>query len=159
MTDPVNRPNPRAESAAKLHHAYIGKTLWAHMPKRWRRERIRAMEVVLDSLATCDSPPEPEHESSPLTGGHVNYYLCPVPNPIREGTLPHQAECDDIIANLRMTFQEGCVFKAVWRSAAARLGNGKPGHSALYDAEKIVHYGRIMEKTAREALENGGGGQ
>lgn len=39
-----------------------------------------------------------------------------------------------------MTFDEGCEFKAIWRTAAARQANGKPGHDALYDAQKRVHY-------------------
>lgn len=158
----------RAETAARIYHSRVGGTPWEVLPEELRQERIRAMEAVFDSVTVRDAlpppvptlqAPEPEHGSNPLTGGHVSYYLCPVPFPIREGTLPYQGECDDIIANLRMTFQEGCVFKAVWRSAAARLGNGKPGHSALYDAEKIVHYGRIIEKMAREALKNEGSTQ
>lgn len=46
-----------------------------------------------------------------------------------------------------MTFDEGCAFKALWRNAAARMGNGKPGNTAIYDAEKMVHYtNRILAK-------------
>lgn len=87
-----------------------------------------------------------------LTGSLVNYYLVPVANPQREEQLPYQAECEDIIAALNMTFDEGCLFKALWRTAAARQGNGKPGLSALYDAEKMAHYaGRILKKTRFES--------
>ena len=75
-----------------------------------------------------------------LTGGEVNYYLAPVPHPNRDNQAPYTAECEDIISNLKMTFYEACEFKAIWRTAAARLGNGKPGQAALYDAEKRVHY-------------------
>ena len=82
------------------------------------------------------STPEPNK----LTGGKVNYYLVQVPHPQRETQAPYQAECEDIIRALNMTFDEGCEFKAIWRTAAARLGNGKPGQTALYDAEKRVHY-------------------
>jgi hypothetical protein len=61
------------------------------------------------------------------------------------------AECEDIIQALGMTFDEGCIFKALWRTAAARQGNGKPGQKGVYDAEKMVHYaGRILSKTKRE---------
>ena len=75
-----------------------------------------------------------------LTGGKVNYYLVSVAHPRREEQPAYQAECEDIIAALGMTFDEGCEFKALWRGAAARLGNGKPGANAIYDAEKRVHY-------------------
>lgn len=80
-----------------------------------------------------------------LTGGRVNYYLVHVAHPQREDQPAYQAECEDIIQALGMTFDEGCLFKALWRSAAARQGNGKPGLSDIYDAEKMVHYaGRIL---------------
>lgn len=75
-----------------------------------------------------------------LTGGRVNYYLVRVTHPQREDQPAYQAECEDIIQALGMTFDEGCLFKALWRSAAARQGNGKPGSSDVYDAEKMVHY-------------------
>lgn len=85
-----------------------------------------------------------------LTGGRVNYYLAQVPHPQRDEQTPYQAECEDIIQSLGMTFDEACEFKAIWRTAAARLGNGKPGRSqldqAVYDAEKRVHYaGRSLK--------------
>lgn len=87
-----------------------------------------------------------------LTGGRVNYYLASVNNPQREEQPGYIAECEDIIQALDMTFDEGCLFKALWRTASARLGNGKPGQKAVYDAEKMVHYaGRILTKTKREA--------
>ena len=79
-------------------------------------------------------------EPTKLTGSKVNYYLVQVPHPQRETQAPYQAECEDIIRALNMTFDEGCEFKAIWRTAAARMGNGKAGHTALYDAEKRVHY-------------------
>jgi hypothetical protein len=89
-----------------------------------------------------------------LTGGRVNYYVVQVDHPQRadEGVQPYQAECEDLIETLCMNPDEANIFKAVWRSAAARLGNGKPGLKALYDAEKIVHYGgRIVRRLQRES--------
>lgn len=77
-----------------------------------------------------------------MTGGFVSYYLAKVAHPQRAEQPPYQAECEDIIQALEMTFDEGCIFKAIWRSAAARLGDRKPGHNPTYDAEKIVHYGK-----------------
>lgn len=89
-----------------------------------------------------------------LTGGRVNYYLAEVNNPQREDQPGYIAECEDIIQALGMTFDEGCLFKALWRTAAARMGNGKPGQKAIYDAEKMVHYaGRILLKAKREENE------
>lgn len=73
-------------------------------------------------------------------GGFVSYYLAPVTHPQRPTQPAYIAECEDIIRALNMTFDEGCEFKAIWRTAAARLGNTKPGHDPLYDAQKRVHY-------------------
>ena len=82
-----------------------------------------------------------------LSGGLNNWYVVPVKHPQRKEQEPYQAECEDIIQALGMTFDEGCAFKALWRNAAARMGNGKPGNTAVYDAEKLVHYAnRILAK-------------
>lgn len=90
-------------------------------------------------------------DDNPLSGGRVNYYLVKVEDPQREDQGPYQAECEDIIHALGMTFDEGCAFKALWRSANARKGNGKPGNEALRDAEKVVHYGgRLVRQLKRE---------
>lgn len=87
-----------------------------------------------------------------LTGGKVNYYLVQVEAPQREEQPPYQAECEDIIQALDMTFDEGCLFKALWRNANARKNNGKPGQSAKYDAEKMVHYaGRILKQESQQS--------
>jgi hypothetical protein len=86
-----------------------------------------------------------------LTGGLVNYYLAPVHNPQRADQPAYTAECEDITEALQMTPEEFCEFKAIWRTAAARLGNGKAGTKALYDAEKRVHYAqRDVRKYQRE---------
>lgn len=86
-----------------------------------------------------------------LTGGLVSYYLAQIQHPQRGGE-PYMAECEDIIEELQMTPDEANIFKAIWRSAAARKGNGKPDHKALYDAEKVVHYGgRLVRRYKREA--------
>lgn len=96
------------------------------------------MTDVLKEVTAAVAAPE-------LTGGRVNYYLVQVEDPQREDQAPYQAECEDIIQALGLTFDEGCLFKALWRRANARKGNGKPGSKDLYDAEKIAHYaGRIL---------------
>lgn len=79
------------------------------------------------------------------SGGPVSYYLVQVNNP-NQGSIPYQAECGDIIEALGMNFNEGCAFKAIWRSAAARtLGKVKQGGDAVYDAEKVAFYGQRMK--------------
>ena len=90
-----------------------------------------------------------------LSGGLNNWYVVPVKHPQRIEQEPYQAECEDIIQALGMTFDEGCAFKALWRNAAARMGNGKPGNTSVYDCEKLVHYAnRILakEKIAEEPV-------
>lgn len=87
-----------------------------------------------------------------LTGGRVNYYLASVAHPRRPDQAPYRAECEDIIAALGMTFDEGCEFKAIWRTAAARLGEGKPGQNEVYDCEKRVHYAQNSLVTARHRI-------
>lgn len=88
-----------------------------------------------------------------LSGGLNNWYVVAVKNPQRKEQEPYQAECEDIIQALGMTFDEGCAFKALWRNAAARMGNGKPGNTAVYDAEKLVHYAnRILSKERIAAI-------
>lgn len=88
-----------------------------------------------------------------LTGGLVNYYLVQVTHPQRASEQgPYQAECEDIIEALELTPDEANIFKEIWRSANARKANGKPGHKALYGAEKIFHYaGRILRRTQRQS--------
>lgn len=91
-------------------------------------------------------------EERRLTGSRVSYYLAPVKHPQREDQPAYVAECEDIIQALQMDFNEACEFKAIWRTAAARLGNGKPGSKALYDAEKRLHYaGRSVLVEKRRA--------
>lgn len=81
----------------------------------------------------------------------VNYYLADVTHPQREEQPAYVAECEDIIEALELTPDEANIFKEIWRTANARKGNGKPGHRALYGAEKIFHYaGRILRRTRRE---------
>lgn len=94
-----------------------------------------------------------------LSGGRVNYYLCPVPHPQREDQPPYVAECEDCILYLGLTPDEANIFKEIWRGANARKHNGKPGHTALYGAQKIYHYaGRILrylKHGAEDAASNG----
>ncbi len=85
------------------------------------------------------------------SGGLNNYYLVKVDKPQRSTQAPYQAECEDIIEALELTFDEGNIFKEIWRSANARKGNGKPGNTPLRGAEKILHYaGRVHRRALNQ---------
>lgn len=86
-----------------------------------------------------------------LTGGSSDYYKAPINKPTTEGKDPYEAECNDIIEALDMRFAEANIFKAIWRRAAARLGNGKPGTTDLYDAEKIEFFGNRVLVQAQQS--------
>ena len=93
---------------------------------------------------------EPLNQETELKGGKVNYYLVAVIYPQREEQIPYVAECEDIIEALELNFDEANIFKEIWRGANARKANGKPGHTALYGAQKIVHYAnRILKRLSR----------
>lgn len=86
------------------------------------------------------------------SGLRVNYYLVQVDHPQREDQEPYQAECEDIIDALELTFDEANIFKEIWRTARQRQGTGKTGNTPLRAAEKMVHYsGRILTKAKRTA--------
>ncbi len=99
------------------------------------------------TLSNLELIPE---ETSTLTGGSSEYYKLHISNPTTyEDEDEYDCECNDIIEALNMTFAEGNAFKAIWRTAAARQGNGKPGHTAKYDAEKVVFFGQRMLAQAK----------
>lgn len=86
------------------------------------------------------------------TGLRVNYYLVQVDFPQREEQISYQAECEDIIDALQLTFDEANIFKEIWRTARQRQGSGKAGNTPLRAAEKMVHYSsRILSKAKRSA--------
>ena len=103
-----------------------------------------------DAFRCCVNEPEPDRSQTgaKLTGGSSSHYVLDVTKPF-EGQ-PYRTQCLDIITSLNMTFAEGEAFKALWRKAAARLGNGKPGNSALYDAEKVKFYGETLVRLEGE---------
>ncbi len=73
------------------------------------------------------------------TGGSSSYYDLKV----GDTTI----KCLDIIEGLDMNYNEGNIFKAVWRIAAAKQGKTKKGNNMHYDSEKIVFFGeRLVEE-------------
>lgn len=100
-------------------------------------------------VPTPPPPPVPrrvdtEIVTKALTGGSSDYYKVQIKNPTTPFKTPYEAECNDIIEALQMNFAEGNAFKALWRKAAARLGNGKQGTTALYDSEKVEFFGKRL---------------
>lgn len=113
------------------------------IPQMIALDSLEELNDFLNSLGVSCQEEEPKKEkakpANPLTGGSVSYYSVDV-NFTSNGQDHYKAECGDIIDALQLTFNEANIFKGIWRTANARLNNGKPGHSALYDAEKIAHY-------------------
>lgn len=101
---------------------------------------IRTMELKIPA------PSETEEH----TGGSSSYYKVRVTNPVEPFKPAYEAECNDIIEALGMTFAEGNAFKAIWRTAAARMGKKKKGNNAVYDAEKVVFFGERMLVQAKQ---------
>lgn len=88
------------------------------------------------------------------TGGSVDYYKVRIENPTEPYRCPYDAECNDIVEALGMSFAEGNAFKAIWRRAAARtLGKTKRGYDhGLYDAEKVAFFGKRLVVQAQAQL-------
>jgi hypothetical protein len=89
-------------------------------------------------------------QADQYTGSSSNYYKVFVKHPT---TLPepYEAECNDIIESLQMTFAEGNAFKAIWRKAKARQGVKKKGYdNGVYDSEKVVFFGERMLIEAKD---------
>jgi hypothetical protein len=84
-----------------------------------------------------------------LSGGLTNYYLVQVDYPQRKEQAPYQAECEDLIEALGLTFDEANIFKEIWRTANARKGNGKAGNTTVRGAEKLVHYSNRILNIAK----------
>lgn len=89
-----------------------------------------------------------------LSGNDVNYYIVGIPNPKR--LPPCKVECEDLIEALGMTFAEGTILKALFRSCNLRQhGLGKQGQEndgGVYDGDKIAYYGkRVKVQRRRQA--------
>lgn len=103
------------------------------------------LALLKPETVTDNQEKQPEY-----TGGSSNYYKVFIKNPT---TLEqsYEAECNDIIEALQMTFAEGNAFKAIWRKAKARQGVQKKGYdNGLYDSEKVVFFGERMVVEAKE---------
>lgn len=97
---------------------------------------------------------EETSKAQEYTGGSVSYYRVTVSDPTSADLQPYEAECNDIIESLGMTYAEGNAFKAIWRKCAARtLGKVKQGYKdGLYDAEKVEFFGARMVAVSRREV-------
>lgn len=115
----------------------LGVPCQAEEPKKEEMPSNKADKSIFGNLT--DRP-----FKQPLTGGGVNYYTVKVKG--------HPVECNDVSDALRLTPNEFNIVKEIWRTANARLGNGKPGHTALYGAEKVAYYAnRILGAEKQKA--------
>ena len=115
------------------------------MPQMIAFDSEEELDAFLESLGVPCQAEEPKEENKQdLTGGKVNYYTVKVKG--------QPVECGDVMDALHLTPHEYNIFKEIWRTANARLGNGKSGHTALYGAEKIAYYAnRILEAEKQKA--------
>lgn len=102
--------------------------LWVHSQE--------SDDIVAYRISLGQPVPLPEEEH---TGLSVSYYTTHIDAPTSGGE-PYDAECNDIIEALNMTYAEANVFKAIWRIAASRQGKLKKGNNTVYDAEKAVFF-------------------
>lgn len=118
-------------------------------------KKLKGIQADLLILDDPDTTTPATGNTKELTGGSVNYYQCPVEFPTTKGRAPYTAECNDLIEALKLTPAEANIFKAVWRTAAARQGKEKIGNTAIYDYEKIVFFAqRNLDVLRHEASKN-----
>ncbi|QHJ80703.1 MAG: hypothetical protein [Bacteriophage sp.] len=112
---------------------------------------VKEDRLLTDAVGIVIKTPEPtatESVTAEYTGGSVSYYSVRVGTPFNPNSPAYVAECQDIINALKLDFNEGSAFKAIWRRAAARQGKQKRGYdNGLYDAEKVEFYGYQMKRT------------
>jgi len=84
------------------------------------------------------------------SGGSCSYYVVDVECP--QHLDPYTAECGDIVDALELTPNEANIFKELWRTAAARKGKKKQGHTTIRAAEKIQFYANRIHQLTTHRL-------
>lgn len=114
-------------------------------PNKWKHSAtitnytLVTLKELLDKLKTSYTEFEPKVKED--SGFNCDYYRVGIPHPTTQEQKPYIAECNDIIEALQLTYAEANMFKAIWRTAAARtLGLEKSGNTSLRDAEKIKFF-------------------
>ncbi len=112
------------------------------------RKRVKRDNKIggayINGVWTPNAATQGEH-----SGGSVDYYQLYVENPLMPRRKPYTVDCTDVIQALGMNYAEGNVFKALWRTAAARKGKYKRGYDPVYDADKIMFFGPIILDAAK----------
>ena len=125
-----------------------GDKIWVLETGTWLYDITLDFAVdVVQPIGAIKTPTEATEEH---TGGSSSYYTVRITHPTTPYKLPYDAECNDIIEALNMTFAEANNFKATWRTAAARQGRKKCGNNAVYDAEKCVFFSERMLVAAKK---------
>ena len=148
--DPASISWPGADDIIEVQYTRDGFSTGRASTFNLSSEDIFAFRLVSERGYAQPAVVEEEY-----TGGSSNYYKVTVHNPTSGGEA-YEAECNDIIEALGMNFAEGNVFKALWRSCAARtLGKRKRGQDeeGVYDAEKMVFF---SNRTLKQRQQKGG---
>lgn len=116
------------------------------------QEEVREHVKHLDDSRAIYYPAKNKKPEGEHSGGSVSYYKVAISDPTTPGTTSYTAECNDIIEALGMNYAEGNVFKALWRSCAARtLGKKKQGNDEVYDAEKMNFFSQQILRQRKNA--------
>jgi hypothetical protein len=108
-----------------------------------RNQALEQTQVLLAESITTLVISDAKKED--YTGKAVSCYKVPIEYPMSGGTA-YTAECGDIIEALGMDYNEGNVFKAIWRKCASRtIGLKKQGYEdAIHDSKKVTYFGERM---------------
>lgn len=87
-----------------------------------------------------ENPPQspPQAPAPENSGGSCSYYEKNVYSVALNKV--QLVECKDVMTALELNHDEINMFKEIWRSAAARQGKKKEGHTALRGANKIFFF-------------------
>lgn len=92
------------------------------------------------------------------SGGSCDYYKTFVAHPMDPELEAYVAEAQDIIMALGLNWNEANILKELWRTARARRGMRKLGHSEVRGAQKQVFFAqenlRMAEIAASELAED-----
>lgn len=147
---PRNHYKPFGELTDKEKKELINRYMKdsANLPEPWKLWEYRPIHNL--TWSNCEIPPIwAKHilyrrKEMKLTGGSSDYYKVTITNPTSPELEPYTAECNDIIEALNLTYAEGNIIKAIWRIAKDRMGEGKPGVTSLYDAEKVEFFAKRL---------------
>lgn len=107
-------------------------------PRESRIAEMWELPVITQNLERADEIQLLKDTAPENSGGSCSYYETNVYSVALDTT--QKVECKDVMTALQLTHDEMNIFKEVWRSAAARLGKQKEGHTALRGAHKIKFF-------------------